>query len=171
MQWPAKLKAGSVVKTPLMTIDLLPTVAKLIGAELPALKIDGKDAWKVIAGEQSEPVQEAYFFYYGRNNLEAMRMGKWKLQFPHKYRNSKVSPANDGQAGTYVFQDVGLELYDLESDPGESKDLAAAHPEVVEKMQALADKKRAELGDDFKKVKGSENRQPGSAPLADWAKK
>lgn len=171
MQWPAKLKAGAVVKTPLMTIDLLPTVVNLIGAKMPGLKIDGKDAWKVIAGEQVESVQEAYFFYYGRNNLEAMRMGKWKLQFPHKWRNSKISPANDGQSGKYVFENVGLELYDLEADPGERKDLAAAHPEIVATMQALADKKRAELGDDATKVKGTENREPGTAPLADWAKK
>eukprot|EP00095_Tigriopus_kingsejongensis_P003696 snap_masked-scaffold3591_size8148-processed-gene-0.0 protein:Tk03696 transcript:snap_masked-scaffold3591_size8148-processed-gene-0.0-mRNA-1 annotation:"hypothetical protein" len=62
MQWPAKLKPGTEVKTPLMTIDLLPTLTRLIGADLPERKIDGKDAWKVISGQQSEPVQEAYFF-------------------------------------------------------------------------------------------------------------
>ncbi|MGC6466937.1 MAG: sulfatase-like hydrolase/transferase [Akkermansiaceae bacterium] len=170
MQWPAKLKGGSVVKTPLMTIDVLPTIAGLIGAPLPKKKIDGKDAWKVISGEQTEPVQEAYFFYYRRNNLEAMRMGKWKLQFPHKWRNSKISPANDGHAGKYVTKECGLELYDLEADPGESNNLSKEHPEVVKTMQALADKKRAELGDELLKIKGKENREPGRAEIAEWAK-
>ncbi len=171
MQWPAKLKAGSVVKTPLMTIDLFPTIAKLIGAELPERKIDGKDAWKVIAGEQSESVQEAYFFYYGRGNLEAMRMGKWKLHFPHKYRDEHVAPGNDGHSGKYGGGKTGLELYDLDADVAESKNVIAEYPEVLAKMKALADQKRAELGDNLTKVAGTENRKPGHAPVAEWAKK
>jgi len=170
MQWPARLKPGSVVKTPMMTIDVLPTIANLIGAPLPQKKIDGKDAWKVIAGEQDQPVQEAYYFFYRRNSLEAMRMGKWKLQFPHQWRNSKISPANDGHAGKYVTQECELELYDLESDPGESKDVSSVYPEIVKKMQALADLKREELGDDLKKVQGKENRQPGFAEIEEWAR-
>ena len=170
MQWPAKLKAGSVIKTPLMTIDLLPSITKLIGAKLPEKKIDGKDAWKVICGEQSEPVQEAYFFWYQRNDLEAMRMGKWKMQFPHRYRIAPENPGNDGYSGKHDFGKTGLELYDSEADPGESKDVAADHPEIVAKMKALADKKRTELGDQLTKVKGTENRKPGNAPVADWAK-
>jgi arylsulfatase A-like enzyme len=170
MQWPAKLKAGSVIKTPLMTIDLLPSITKLIGAKLPEKKIDGKDAWKVISGEQSEPVQEAYFFWYKRNDLEAMRMGKWKMQFPHQYRIAPENPGNDGHSGKHDFGKTGLELYDSETDPGESKDVAADHPEIVAKMKALADKKRTELGDQLTKVKGTENRKPGNAPVADWAK-
>ncbi|MEJ6719548.1 MAG: sulfatase [Akkermansiaceae bacterium] len=170
MQWPGKLKAGSVIKTPLMTIDLLPSITKLIGAKLPEKKIDGKDAWKVISGEQSEPVQEAYFFWYKRNDLEAMRMGKWKMQFPHQYRIAPENPGNDGHSGKHDFGKTGLELYDSEADPGESKDVAADHPEIVAKMKALADKKRTELGDQLTKVKGTENRKPGNAPVADWAK-
>lgn len=170
MQWPARLKPGSVVKTPMMTIDVLPTIANLIGAPLPQKKIDGKDAWKVIAGEQDQPVQEAYYFFYRRNSLEAMRMGRWKLQFPHQWRDSKTSPANDGHAGKYVTQECGLELYDLESDPGESKDVSSVYPEIVKKMQALADLKREELGDDLKKVQGKENRQPGFAEIEEWAR-
>ena len=171
MQWPAKLKPGSVVKTPLMTIDLLPTIANLIGAKLPGRKIDGRDAWKVISGEQSEPVHDAYFFYYKKNDLEAMRMGKWKLQFPHQYRIESVAPGKDGESGTYGSGKTTLELYDLETDPGESKNVIADHPEVLAKMKALADKKRAELGDNLTKVKGTENRKPGNAPVADWARK
>lgn len=170
MQWPARLKPGSVVKTPMMTIDVLPTIANLIGAPLPQKKIDGKDAWKVIAGEQDQPVQEAYYFFYRRNSLEAMRMGRWKLQFPHQWRDSKTSPANDGHAGKYVTQECGLELYDLESDLGESKDVSSVYPEIVKKMQALADLKREELGDDLKKVQGKENRQPGFAEIEEWAR-
>ncbi|MDB4792958.1 arylsulfatase, partial [bacterium] len=78
---------------------------------------------------------------------------------------------NDGHSGKYVMQKCGLELYDLEVDIAESNNLADQHPEIVAKMQALADKKRAELGDNLKKVKGTKNREPGTASIADWAKK
>ena len=59
---------------------------------------------------------------------------------------------------------------DLEDDPGESRDLSKEHPAIVAQMQALAEKKRAELGDEATKIKGSENREPGRAEIADWAK-
>lgn len=170
MQWPAKLKANSVVKTPLMTIDLLPTIAKILEVPLPDKPIDGKDAWPVISGQQTDPVQEAYYFWYKRNDLEAMRMGKWKLQFPHTFRNSKITPANDGHAGKYVMQKSGLELYDLEADIGESKNIATQHPAIVSKMQALAFEKRSELGDRLQKIKGTQNREAGIAKIANWAK-
>ncbi|MGJ8697379.1 MAG: sulfatase family protein [Verrucomicrobiaceae bacterium] len=170
MKFPGRLKAGSVVKTPVMTIDLLPTIAGLIGAALPEKEIDGKDAWKVLTGEREESVQEAYFFFYGRGNLEAMRMGKWKLQFPHKWRDEKTHPGKDGLPGKYLFPTVGLELFDLEADRNETRDVSAEHPEVMARMQALADQKRAELGDGFKKLKGLDNREPGKAPVAEWAK-
>ncbi len=171
IQWPAKLKAGSIVSTPLMTIDLLPTIAKLIGAELPVKKIDGRDAWPVLSGAQSEPIHEAYFFYYGKNELQAMRMGKWKLQFPHRWRDELVAPGKDGHPGKYGSGTTGLALYDLSIDPGESKDLAASHPEVIAKMKSLADKKRAELGDSLTKIAPTEARPPGRAPVAKWVQK
>ena len=170
MKFPGKLKPGSEVNTSFMTIDLFPTITKLIGAELPIKEIDGVDAWPVISGQQKEPVQEAYFFYYGRGNLEAMRMGKWKLHFPRKWRDEKTEPGKDGFRGKYHWKQVGLELFDLSNDRNETRDVSADFPEVVTKMQKLADAKRAELGDGFKKIQGKENREPGKAPVADWVK-
>ena len=161
MKWPGKLKAGAVVDVPLMTIDLLPTIAGVLGQPLPEKKIDGKDAWPVISGASKEPVQAAYFFYYGRNDLESMRMGKWKLVFPHRWRDSKTEPGRDGMPGKYHWRQSGLELYDLRDDIGEANDVAKAHPEVVREMQALAEKMRADLGDDLTKRKASGAREPG----------
>lgn len=161
MKWPKKLKAGQVVDVPLMTIDILPTIAKVLEQPLPERKIDGKDAWSVIDGSSSEPVQEAYFFYYGRNNLEAMRMGKWKLVFPHRWRDSKTEPGGGGLPGKYHWPESGLELYDLEKDIGEANDVAKGHPEVVKEMQALAEKMRQDLGDGLQKRKGKGAREPG----------
>ena len=96
MWWPGKIPAGSECDTPAMTIDLLPTVAGLIGAELPEHKIDGKDIWPIIAGEEgAQSPHQAYYFYYGRQ-LQAMRMGDWKLHFPHGYRTMAGKPGGKG---------------------------------------------------------------------------
>jgi len=145
-RWPGKIPAGSVCKVPAMTIDLLPTLAKFAGAELPRLPIDGKDVGLLLTEPGSaKPAQEAYFFYWGQQ-LQAVRAGKWKLHFPHVYQALK-SGGSDGQPGVYVRQSLELTLFDLEADVGESKNVAAAHADVVTRITAMADRVRADLGD------------------------
>jgi len=163
MRWPGHIPAGSSCDAPLMTIDLLPTVAKLIGAPLPERKIDGLDISSVITGKSSESPHEALYFYYHKNDLEALRSGKWKLGFARSYRSLQGRPGGrDGKAVDYGASRVSRpELYDLDADPGEKIDLAASQPEVVARLQKLAEKARAELGDDLTRRKGSENRPAG----------
>ncbi|MBK1832686.1 sulfatase [Roseibacillus ishigakijimensis] len=162
MRWPARLAPGQVRDETWMTIDLLPTVAGLLGVPLPERKIDGVDAWPMLSGEKEGPVQDAYFFYYGKNNLEAMRMGPWKLIFPHKWREERKNPGQDGRRGKYHWPQVGLELYHLGEDVGESRNVIAEHPEVLAKMQALAEEMRADLGDDLQKRPGPGRRSAGT---------
>lgn len=165
MRWPEKLDAGKMNPHTMMTIDLLPTIARKIGAPLPDKKIDGKDVWPLIEQQKGAVnPHEAYFFYYGKNNLEAMRMGRWKLHFPHQWRDENVHQGNDGHQGKYVSRKIGMELYDLEKDPAEQHDVAELHPDVIQRMQVLADAMRAELGDNLTKVKGRANREPGRLP-------
>ena len=92
-----------------------------------------------------------------------MRSGRWKLHFPHKYRTMKDRElGKGGMPGKYNYSaEVGMELYDLAADIGESKDVAAQHPEVVKRLTKLADEMRAELGDQLTKVEGSGTREPG----------
>ena len=163
-RWPGRIPAGSVCAEPAMTIDVLPTIAGLIGADLPALPLDGLDIWPLLAGrEGARSPHEALFFYYRQNQLEAMRSGSWKLHFPHGYRTMKGREAGKGGLpGKYDYSaKTGLELYDLSTDIGESRDVAAEHPEVVERLTALANEMRAELGDELTGVKGTGNREPG----------
>jgi arylsulfatase A-like enzyme len=164
--WPGTIPAGVVCETPLMTIDLLPTVAGFIGADLPPLPIDGRDAGDVLLGRTTASPQEAYFFYYHRNDLEAMRSGRWKLHFPHRYRTMRGRvPGAGGKPGPYDNSArTGLELYDLRIDPGETRDVAAAHPEVVERLTALADAMRRDLGDALTGVEPTGARAPGRLP-------
>jgi arylsulfatase A-like enzyme len=161
LMWqPGTIPAGTECRTPAMTIDLLPTVAHLIGGELPEHTIDGKNIWPLIAGEEeAESPHEAYYFYYGRQ-LQAMRMGKWKLHFPHGYRTLNGRPGGTGGLPVnYSQATIGLSLFDLENDMGEKLNVAAAHPEVVARMQKLAAGMRQELGDNGKRGEGM--REPG----------
>lgn len=164
MRWPGRIKPGSVCREPAMTIDILPTIAELIGAELPDHTIDGLSIRSLMMSEPgATSPHEAFFFYYHANHLEAVRYGKWKLHFPHGYRSMEGRElGSGGTPGKYDHsRKTELELYDLSVDIGESRDVAAEHPEVVEHIKKLADAMRAELGDKLTDVKGSANRPHG----------
>ncbi|UUO08845.1 sulfatase [Blastopirellula sp. J2-11] len=159
---PGTIPASKTCSTPMMTIDILPTVADLIGAKLPDHKIDGKDIWPIITGQpDAKSPHEAYFFYYG-NQLQAIRSGKWKMHFPHGYRTLNGRPGGkDGLPTNYEQARIGLELFDLESDIGETTDVKESHPEVVARLQKLGDQARADLGDGLTKTKGAGLRPVG----------
>lgn len=67
VRYPGKIPAGKVIDVPLMTIDILPTIAALTQSRLPEKVIDGKNAWPVLTGASRESPHEAYFFYYKVN--------------------------------------------------------------------------------------------------------
>ncbi len=163
VRWPGVIPGGGEVSTPAMTIDVFPTLAQVIGADLPDRTIDGKSIWGLMSGETTISPQEAYYFYYRRNELHAIRSGKWKLHFPHTYRSMiGREPGRDGIPGIYDnSREIGRALYDLETDISESRDVSDRFPEVVERLSRLADQKRAELGDALTGVEGTGLRAPG----------
>ena len=160
MWWPGKIPSGTKCTQPAMTIDILPTVAHLIGAELPNHAIDGKNIWPLMSGDANAvSPHEAYFFYWGAQ-LQAVRSGDWKLHFPHDYRTlNGRSGGTDGNPARYENASIGLSLFDLKSDMAETTNLADEHPEIVEHLKSLADAMRVELGD--KGVKGRGVRPAG----------
>ncbi len=164
-RWPGRVPAGAVRREPAMTIDVLPTLAKLAGAELPTNKIDGLDISPLLFGEKgAKSPHDAYFFYWNRH-LQAVRAGRWKLHFPHAYTSLVGKPGGkDGKPVAYANANVGLALYDLESDPGETADVAAKHPDVVARLKKFADGARADLGDSATNQEGSGVRPPGRLP-------
>jgi arylsulfatase len=143
-----------------MAIDLLPTIAHITNARLPALPIDGKNVWPVLTGSTSESPQPAYFFYYHVNELHAVRSGKWKMYFPHRYRTLNGRPGGTG--GIPVPYDyIQLEdtlVYDLDNDPGEKDNLFGKQPAVENRLFELADSIRKELGDRLTGIEGSGTR-------------
>lgn len=161
VRWPGQIPAGRVSDLPWMTIDILPTLAYLTGADLPKHPIDGKNVWPIISCEQNaQSPHDAYYFYYDRE-LQAIRSGRWKLHFPHSYRTMTGPPGHDGKPNRYSTSRTGLALYDLANDIGETKDVSSQHPDVVDRLMALADQVRVELGDSAKKQSGRGVRPPG----------
>lgn len=163
IKYPKGLEAGKIVETPVMAIDLLPTIAKLTGAALPVNTIDGKNVWPIITGAADESPHQAYFYYYRTNELHAVRQGDWKLYLPHTYRSMKgQEPGKDGLPGAYThFTLESPELYNLKKDPSESANVASKNPEIVEELMQLGQKMRLKLGDALTQTKGAENREPG----------
>jgi arylsulfatase len=165
MQWPGRIPAGVVQPTPAMTIDLFPTIARLINADLPEKIIDGKDIWPLMAGApNAKSPHEAYYFYYKRNELHGvLYQDRWKMYLPHEYRSLEGRQGNgDGTPIAYNNRmQMGMELYDLENDISERHNVADAHPDVVAQIQKLADTMRQKLGDSLTGVEGSEVREPG----------
>ncbi|MFH1719594.1 MAG: sulfatase-like hydrolase/transferase [Planctomycetota bacterium] len=139
MRWPGRIPAGGTCDELASTLDILPTFAKLAGTKkLEDRILDGKDIWPLMAGQEGARSPHEAFYYYQMDQLQAVRSGRWKLHLP-----LKVKKSNWG-AGT---PDTPLRLYDLGADIGEEKDLADRHPEVVERLLALAQKAREDLGD------------------------
>lgn len=176
VRWPGKVPAGRVCDTPVMTIDLLPTLAKLCGGELSKNVIDGKDIGPILFGEAgAKSPQEAYYFYAG-DELHAIRVGDWKLHLPHEYLTVNGPPGVDGKPANfasmkpesmsmsglkgiasrhgYRVEKTELALFNLREDIAESKNVADANPDVVQRMLALAEKAREELGDSLTGRKG-----------------
>lgn len=183
MRWPGKIPAKRVSDEPVMSIDLLPTITDLVGGKPSVRKIDGLNIKPLLLGEKgAKSPHEALIFYAG-SELHAVRSGRWKLHFAHPYITTRGAPGKGGKPsewGKYESQSItqsgidgiasrhggrveqlSLSLFDLNSDPGESRNVAAKHPEIVARLSQLADPIRRELGDSLTGVEGSEVRQAG----------
>ena len=128
VRWPGRVEAGRVSGELATAMDLYPSLARLCGAELPEDRtIDGLDISDLWLDAGTSSPHDA-FFYYWMNELEAVRVGRWKLHF-----------AKHGAVET--------QLFDLEDDPAETTDVIAAHPDVVVELEAHAERARRSLGD------------------------
>lgn len=169
MWWPGKIAAGTTCDQMLMSIDLFPTIAKLVGAEPPKHKIDGLDIWPIISGKRgAKNPHDAYFDYYETSQLQAVTSGDghWKLLLPHTYRTLGGRPGgHDGIPAKYESRKIERpELYDMSKDIGEMTDAAGKHPDVVARLLSLAERARDDLGDTLTKRVGSGVREPGRLP-------
>lgn len=147
VRWPGHVPAGTTSSAVLGLADVLPTVARITGAQMPADRVlDGRDAWPVLSGSDEATFADRVWLVHRVGGLEAVRRGRWKLHLPHPYA-AIAEPGVDGAIGREERREIGLSLFDLESDLGETRDVAAEHPDVVADLLAIAEASRDDLGD------------------------
>lgn len=142
--WPDRIPAGVVRDDVTTMMDFLPTLAQVAGAPLPCGRIlDGHNILPILTNDPDarSPYDEPGFFFYYREQLQAVRAGRWKLYLPleRKLRNL--------QGRLELASPAGMELYDLRQDIGETREVAAEHPDVVRRLLELAERAREDLGD------------------------
>lgn len=156
VRWPGTVPAGSVCRELASTLDVLPTFAKLAGAEaaVPTDRvIDGKDMGPLLTGQAGAKTPHEAFYYYHLGQLQAVRSGPWKLIVPH------LAHPNQGKPEETVA--VSRQLYNLDTDLSETTNVASMHPDVVRRLTALADRARDDLGDESLNLPGKNCRAPG----------
>lgn len=139
VRWPGVARAGAVVDEPVFMTDWFVTLLTAAGANLPDRTLDGVDLRALLAGTgpRDSSGEQPSFVYYRLDNETpgAYRRGKWKY---------KVEAPEFSEA---AYQDYthGELLFDLEADPGEQKDLAGAHPDVLSELKSELAARDAEL--------------------------
>jgi arylsulfatase A-like enzyme len=119
VRWPGRLKAGDVCREMLSSMDVLPMILAACGCALPADRpLDGRDPTAALAGEAPSPHDALYWVWNQgrREQWRGMRRGQYKL-----VRKTDAEP---------------WQLYDLSRDVGESQDLAAERPELLQPLVA-----------------------------------
>ena len=172
-RWPGKIPAGIVNPSPAGTIDILPTILKIAGVNLPQDRvIDGEDIRPLLTSASAKSPHEAIFGMQG-TNLAVVRSGKWKLHVrtpgPDPKRGDDwvdprgpdgvtlIAPYEQARPSAYPGATSGdgpknMMLFDLEADPAEQHDVSKQHPDVVERLKAIYDKTFAQVPD-FKRPK------------------
>lgn len=162
MSWPGTVESGIVSGQLVSAIDIFPTIAALTGTSLPKHRIDGIDISCILRGDYESEPRKTFLYYYNHNSLEAIRMGYWKLVFPHASRSyANVLPRDDGYPGPYATEQCSLALFDLRRDPGERYEVQALYPGIVELLIREANLAREDLGDDLTGSVGNNRREPG----------
>ncbi len=132
--WPGRVPAGTATDAITTTMDLLPTFATLAGAKLPAgRKLDGIDVGSVLIGDPETPPRDEFLYFRGFQ-LQAVRLGPWKLHL------ERTGEAANG------FGKQSLALFNLSADVGEATNLASTHPDIVARLQKIAEATKNDLG-------------------------
>ncbi|WP_139956947.1 sulfatase family protein [Flavicella sediminum] len=148
IRWPGKTPAGKVCNKLACAIDLLPSFAAVSKGKLSENEIDGVDITALWKGDFDKDPRTSILYYYGKNNLNAVRKGNWKLVFPHSYSSYNAQPGKDGVGGKRIKSRVTeMELYNMMRDPGEQFNVIKTYPEKVEEIMLIAEEARKEYGD------------------------
>ncbi len=155
---PGTIPSGIVNREVTSTMDVLPTIAAMSKAHLPDHPIDGHDITALLDSKPGAKSPWKWFYYFWPGELQAVRSGHWKLHIPHKHRHQTEPAGTGGKSAGEVTSTIGLSLFNLESDPGETRNVADQHPEVVRRLLRVIEIGRSELGDTLTGAQGSQVR-------------
>ncbi len=137
-RWPGKIPANSQCDAVAGTIDLLPTLVALAGGKVPESPvIDGRDISPLLMGHGQQSPREAHYYFSGVN-LQAVRQGPWKLAIASQPESMGKEVGSDAN--------VNPRLYNLDEEIGERTNLADKHPDIVQRLSALADSMARQIG-------------------------
>tara|TARA_B110000438_G_C15734360_1_gene615653 strand:- start:211 stop:1278 length:1068 start_codon:yes stop_codon:yes gene_type:complete len=143
VRWPGVVPAGKECSEPATIMDLLPTFAKLGGGKIPDdRRIDGRNIMHLFRGDTDAKSPHEAIYHYSYVHLQAVRSGKWKLVLP---RLAKPKWTLWSARMTDAVEEV--QLFDLQTDIGETKNLAKEHPAVVGRLMKLIGNARKDIGD------------------------
>lgn len=146
VRWPARIGAGRVDGTPVIGIDLYPTLLEIAGAEVPDQRLDGVSLVPLLTGQGSLPARSIYWHFPAYLEMPRGFGGPWR-----------TTPASAIRRGDYklieFFEDAVVELYDLQNDMQETTNLARSMPDLAEALHEDLKAWRSEVGADMPKLK------------------
>lgn len=156
VHWPAMIKQSMVSDVPVNAMDLFPTLSAVIGAALPSNRTyDGENLLPLLSGQSLQRNVDQPFFYYNCENLQAIRLGHWKLHLPRSVEQLPFWDRNK------AFKNLNRPvLYNLRTDQSETTDVADRHSGIVQQILKIAKMTRSELGE--YRQRGTDQRATGS---------
>jgi arylsulfatase len=130
-RWPGQIPAGTICDASVSTMDVLPTTATIVGAQLPSKPLDGINIESLLR-RRSKSIEREALLYFDSWNLQCARWGKWKL---HVARYNSPPYVQVPQVGRVNLLLERPELYNLATDPDESYDVAQGNPQIVQQIQ------------------------------------
>ena len=146
VRFPGRIPAGTVSTRAWCTVDMLPTMARLADAKLPANPIDGMDVWDIVSGNPGPENPHQYYPFSTGSRFEGVLSGDghWKLHIPHPYQ-TLLYAGSDGKPGEYTTKHIELSLFDMEKDPHETTNVIGEHPDIAARLQGYAEQHRREF--------------------------
>jgi N-acetylgalactosamine-6-sulfatase len=138
VRWPGHVPAGRVDETAVLSgADWLPTLGALAGVTINPADFEGEDASQAWLGGEFARTKPLFWKTSAPQSTGTIRDGQWKLHYPNRKRGE-------------------IELYDISADPGEMRNLAAQHPDVVQKLSARLEAWQATLPKQYDKAADKE---------------
>lgn len=149
IKYPGVIDAGTKSHKMLNSVDILPTVCKLTGTDLPNNEIDGKNVWEIVLDQSDVKNPHDYYPFSTGKIFEGVISGNgyWKLHLPHPYRALEAA-GTDGLPGKYENTSIDTSLYDLIHDPYEKGNVLSKYSDKSALMLKWAEQHRSTFFED-----------------------